>query len=252
MSVIGATLVRVTDVSDFDEYVADADQARDQGTFTEFVTSPSVQLADLSALGAGPACDGPRTRLYAGPSGSLSTSPGGAPLGHVGDELAALDTRFDAINAGSPHPCAVGLGDRVPEDVRTKALAERPWLGRYLAAIDAVRELRARGVDEVRVSGFGHRLWAASAEVARPADATDPTVPLLLWTDETAYVHCRAPGRTFQLDLAAGILAEALLVNGSVEEANRYADHAQLVQVERFFADAGIRLTASEAWGTPR
>lgn len=249
MSVIGATLIRVTEEADFEAFLADADQARADGDFAAFVTDPAVQLADVSALGAGPAGDGPATRLYVGQEGELSTSPGGSVLGSLGDAFASVVAAWDRANAVSAHPCAVALGATVPEDVRAAALTERPWLGRYLAALVAVRELRARGLDGIRVSGFGGRLGPASAGPSGAADADDSALPLLLWTDEAAYVHSPTAGRTFQVGLEAGALVETLLVCGSLDAAARHADRDRLGTVETFFADAGVPLRTPELLG---
>lgn len=255
MSVIGATLVRVTEEADFEAFLADADRARAEGEFAAFATDPAVQLADVSALGAGPASDGPATRLYVGEEGGLSTSPWGRRLGVLGDGFASVVAAWDRANAETAHPCAVALGDTVPEDVRTAALTERPWLGRYLAALAAVRELRARGLDGVRVSGFGGRLApdpAGTSGAAGPsgaADADDAGLPLLLWTDEAAYVHAPGAGRTFRVGLQAGVLAETLLVCGSLDAAAEHADRDRLREVEAFFAEAGVELRSAGLLG---
>lgn len=241
MSVIGATLVRVVEEADFAAYLADADRARTTGVFPDFATSPAVQLADPSALGGQAGDDGPRTRLYARADGVLSTSPWAAPLGTLGDSLDRLDAEWSRLNAASPRPCAVALGAAVPEAVRTAALDERPWLGRYLAAVDALRELKARGIADAKVSGFGHRLSSAPDGPGDARDVVDADVPLLLWTESAAYLHVPGPGRVFQLSHTAGALAEALLACGSVDAAAEHADRAGLLQVDRFLTDAGVR-----------
>ncbi|TYB57202.1 hypothetical protein FXF51_40970 [Nonomuraea sp. PA05] len=192
---------------------------------------------------AGPGHDGPRLRLYAGPDGELSTSPTGLPLGKVGDDLATLTATWHRVNAGSDHPCAVCLGAAVPEERRAAELAARPWLGRYLAALAAIRDLTLRGASGVRVSGFGGRLATALEQIAAPADLTRPDVPLLLWTDDAAYVHQPWPARTFEVEHRAGELAEALLACGSMEAAAEHADPAGLRTVAEYFAGAGVRLT---------
>ncbi|WP_405979356.1 daptide biosynthesis RiPP recognition protein [Streptomyces sp. NBC_00158] len=235
MSVVGPTLIRVADDMDLDAYLADADQARQTGAFPDFLTNPVIQLADLPALGAGPAGDGPRRRLYADQDGRLSTTPGGTPLGFLGeDTLEQLDTRWLLDTAAA---------DGGPA-------AERPWLGRYLTAVSAIRDLRARGLAaDVRVSGFGGRLNAAAASVPAEtaADTADARLPLLLWSGEDAFVHDPASGRTFGLDPVAAGLAEVLLVAGSVEAGASYADRAGLEQVAAWFEDAGVTLrTAAE------
>ncbi|MCX5376690.1 daptide biosynthesis RiPP recognition protein [Streptomyces sp. NBC_00091] len=232
MSVVGPTLIRVADEMDQSAYLADADQARQAGDFPDFLTNPVIQLADLPALGAGTAGDGPRRRLYADQDGVLSTAPGGARIGVLGeDTLEQVETRWLLSQA------AAGQGPA----------AERPWLGRYLAAVGAVRDLRARGLADVKVSGFGGRLGAAAASVPadEAMDTTDALLPLLLWSGESAFVHDPASGRTFGLDPVAAALAEVLLVAGSVAAGSVYADRAGLEQVAAYFADAGITLCAA-------
>ncbi|MFE7839144.1 daptide biosynthesis RiPP recognition protein [Streptomyces sp. NPDC057474] len=254
MSVIGATLVRIVEQADFEAYLDDADRARAEGTFQSFVISPAVQLADIAALGGSSPADGPRTRLYAHADGSLSVSPWGARLGTLGDGLARLDAEWHRLGRDGAHPCALALGRAVPETLGAAAAAERPWLGRYLAAVDALRELQARGIAEARVSGFGGRL-APALDGMGDADAHDAVgtdVPLLLWTQDEAYVHIVDGKRTFKVDHTAGAVIEALLVCGSVEAADAYADRAALLRVERFFRHTGVALGGDALVGAGR
>ncbi|MFI1045616.1 daptide biosynthesis RiPP recognition protein [Streptomyces griseoruber] len=244
MSVVGPTLVRVADATDFESYLLDADRAHDQGTFADFLTNPAIQLADLPALGAGQDGDGPGLRLYVGPSGQVSTSPGGSPLGKAGDGFGGLVRAWERSNAESGRPCGVCLGAVVPEETRVAALAERPWLGRYLAAVHALRDLRARGILGTGVSGFGERLVTGLAEHPEPADARDPDLLLLLRAGEDVYAHAPRQGRTFRLSRTVAETAESLLVCGSVDAAARYAERARLEAVLRQFADTGLALLA--------
>jgi hypothetical protein len=246
MSVIGPTLIRITEPADFEAFLADADAAHDKGEFPGYVIEPAVRLADLSALGAGSGADGPRTRLHVSGEGQVSTAPGGIPLGTLDSGLDALHAEWQRVNSAAAHPCAVSLSAVVPDEERSAALAARPWLGRYLAALDALRELRSRGVASLAVSGFGGRLDASLTAVEQPADHAGTELPLLLWAQETAYVHLPAGGRFFQLDARAARVAEALLVHGDFEAAARHTDPDALRQVITFFATAGVRLTASE------
>ncbi|WP_327744307.1 hypothetical protein OHO28_25065 [Streptomyces europaeiscabiei] len=241
MSVAGPTLVRIADDTDFDVFLADADRALLDGTFPDFLTHPAIQLADLPGLGADrtPAA-GPRYRLYVDADGAVSTTPGGTRLGTAGDGPELLDAQWQRLNSGARTTCAVCLGTAVDHDLRRTELAARPWLGRYLAALAAIRALRARGVDgSIRVSGFGGRITDALAAGAG-ADLRDADAPLLLWTDQDVYVHAPAPGRTFSVERAAATPVEALLACGSAEAAAEFADPDHTVRIERFLARAGV------------
>ncbi|CAL9305341.1 daptide biosynthesis RiPP recognition protein [Streptomyces rochei] len=242
MSVVGPTLIRVADGTDFEIYLRDADRARHEGVFAEFLTNPVIQLADLPALGAGPQGDGPVLRLHVGRSGELSTSSGGRRLGTVGDSLNHVAAEWARVNSESAQPCAVCLGGSLPEPTRASEVAERPWLGRYLAALHGIRDLRARGLNITGVSGFGGRLVPALSELPNATDAVAPTLPLLLWTDDSVYVHSAPHGRSFQLDRVVAEMAEALLVCGSVDAATAFADRENLEQVRALFDRAGIQL----------
>lgn len=246
MSVIAPTLVRIVVEDDFTAFLADADAARETGAFPEFLVSAPVQLADLPGLGGDHRRDGPALRLFVAGSGDVSTSPSGQPLGTLEDGFAHLTARWDKLNEQTARPCGVCLGAVVDDQVRVAALASRPWLGRYLGAVAGMRELQARGVAGGQVSGFGARLNGALAELADPADADDADLPLLLWSGERAYV-CQPGGRTFQLNLQLGRLAEVLLATGSLERAAQHADADQLAAVAGQFANAGVPLLASGA-----
>jgi hypothetical protein len=241
LSVIGATLVRITGDGDLEAFLADADRAMAEGLFPPFVTDPAVQLADVAALGGPWREDGPRVRLYVGPAGEMSVSPGGLRLGSLGEPHAELQRRWEGTNTASAAPCAVALGATLDDDAaRSRALLDRPWLGRYLHAVDALRELGARGeATGLQVSGFGCRLRPEVAAVERPADLDAPgaDLPVLLWNADAAYLHRR--GRTFRLDAAAAPLIELLLVLGRAH-ARALAPDRDLSTVEAHLAGLGM------------
>ncbi|MEU1086746.1 daptide biosynthesis RiPP recognition protein [Streptomyces sp. NPDC005576] len=263
MSLLGTTLVRVAGETDYEAFLADADRARLEGEFAAFVVSPAVQLADLPALGSGETGDGPGTRLWVAADGTVSVSPQGAPLGAVGDPVAALEERWAALTAEDTTGAAVSLAAAVPEAVRTRAAATRPWLARYVAALDVLRDLQVHGVTDVRVSGFGGRLVPSLESVETPHDAEDPRAPFLAWTPEAAYVRVPGHDRTFRLGRPAAAVAERLLVHGSsgaaLEHARAEAGEdapapltgATVAKVVAFFAERGIPLVQEAPQGTP-
>ncbi len=246
MSLIGPTLIRIIEPDDFSTFVADADRAVDEGTFASFAVHPAVQFAEQPALGAGAEGDGTRLRLHLSASGEWSTSATGVPLGALGEPWGHLQEAWERRNASTDIPCAVCLGRVVPEAERVAALRDRPWLGYYLSALAARRDLAARRLDDARVSGFGGRLSPPLAE--RRTVAIDRgrvpgrSSPVLAWTDDLAFLHLPDAARTFQINRDAAAVVEALLVCGSVEAACEYASREHLVAAREHLAGNGVRL----------
>lgn len=245
LSLIGTTLVRIVDESDFATFLEDADRARETGEFADFATHPLVRICDITSLGSPALEAGPALRIYVDAAGEISTSPGGATLGEVGLGLDELAGAWKSGNADSDQTCAVSLARAVPEETRAAELRSRPWLGGYHTAISGLRDLRGRNLAElksVRVSGFGGRLSPELADVASYESARSDA-PALLWTDDAAFLHDWASEKTFQLGHGAGRLAERLLVLGSVDAASD-GDADQLRTVADFFSKSGVRLAA--------
>lgn len=247
LSLIGATLIKVVDEGDFSAFLDDADAAFSDGVFLDFATHPLVRLCDVGALGGRAPEDGPRLRLYVDAAGQVSTSTSGAVLGRLGDDLATLQAAWDGINGTSVRPCAVSLARVLPEDVRVAALLGRPWLPRYHGALAALRSLRARDladVRDVRVSGFGGRRVPELADVREPWDLGQDDAPVLLWTEDCAYLYAVASERLFQLSTATGAQVERLLVTGALPSAGTAAEADQLSRLRDHFHHAGLRLCA--------
>ena len=239
LSVLGPTIVRISDAEDLETFLADADRARDHGVFPDFLTAPAVRPADVPALGAAVEGDGPRMRLHVGQDGAVSTSPGGLPLGRAGDSLAQLEDAWRRANRASAVPCGVCLARVVPEQVRAELVGGRPSLARYLAVLDVLRTLTVNEIGGLRISGFGGRLGDLP-DGADGADLGDPTLPVLAWNDDRAFVVDR--GRVFGVDATAARVAECLLALGSVEAAGRLLPGAQVARVAEFFAAHGVAL----------
>lgn len=246
LSLIGATLVRVVDDQDLATFIEDADRARETGDFPEFLTHHLVRLCDAPALGASRADDGPSLRIFVDDEGGISTSPSGLRLGEVGDSLVQLEKDWQNINGrDTDNSCSVCLGAVVDNAARMSALAARPWLARYHAAISGLQHLRGRdiGLDgEVCVSGFGGRLDRALTEVAEPMDERGATAPVLMWVGDDVYLHDARSDRSFRLDRTTGAMAERLLVHGSVEAAATTDSREALTRVASYFERSGVSL----------
>jgi hypothetical protein len=244
MALLGPTLVYVTSDADFDLYLADADGARRDGIFPEFALAGAVHVANLPGLGAGADADGPHRRLYVGADGDVSTAPTGARLAHI-DALTPpssrreLSTAWRARNEASMAPCAVCVGAVVDEAHRGPEIAARPWLRRYLEAIDVLRLLRVRNIHDLRVSGFGFRLNADLDDLAQ-GRLDRPGAPLLAWNDEAGYVCDIGSGRSFQFSRRAIRSAEALLGLGADLSDERITDPEGARVVAEFLDRAGL------------
>jgi len=245
LSLIGATLVRVVDDQDLGCFLEDADRARESGDFPVFLTHHLVSLCDAPGLGASRTHDGPALRIYVDEQGGISTSPSGLRLGEVGDSLAQLDKEWRHLNGDDEPSCNVCLGAVVDNTTRATAMAQRPWLARYHGAISGLQHMRGRdiGLDgEVRVSGFGGRLDPDLEGISDAADERDAAAPVLMWITDDVYLHDAATDRSFRLDRATGVLAERVLVHGSVEAAAASGHRDNLKKVASYFERAGVPL----------
>ncbi|HEY8979819.1 MAG TPA: daptide biosynthesis RiPP recognition protein [Streptomyces sp.] len=220
LALLGPTAVRVSDQEDVEAFLADADAALEQGVWSDVMTNPAVQLADVAVLGGHAPLDGPRLRLYVGRDHQMRLSPLGAALGTAGDAL--------------PDGGEVRLGaERLPGSRSSvAAVRERPWLGRYHAVLRALQAARARGHDDAQVSGFGVRFGGDLPLGPDAPDLRDALAPVLLRSGETFLVHVPATGADFQTDGDTVRELERALVTpeAAAEQALRF--------VERFTASA--------------
>lgn len=177
-------VLRVGDDHDLSAFLRDADRAMDTGLFADHLLRPDTLVGDLSSLGADFSAAGPDHRLWVAADGQVSTSRSGADLGRIEESPATVTARWRARNDGGTRPCAVGLAKVLDEVERTEALADRPWLSRYHAAVRSMRRLRSRGFLPVAASGFGRRLDRRVAAVQPGPVVDDAGAPLLLVTRE--------------------------------------------------------------------
>jgi hypothetical protein len=239
LAVAGPTIVRIDSEQDYAGFLQDADLARDKGVFVEQLLHSGVFLADQCALGTTHPCIG-SARLHVSESGEIRTAPGGRALGTVdsdpNDVLRAADTP-----AGTGDVC---LNAAVDAQTMDAARAPRPWLSRYLRAIDVLRGLRVNGLSGYRVSGFGGRLSATL-----PSELTEHTdAPLLLWNDDERLICDSAGERVFRLGSDAAKIVELLLITSSAEGARDLA--ATRLGLDRDTACAAIDVITAEFTGT--
>lgn len=203
------TALIVSDDDDFSAYLRDADEAFGHGRFANHVTHPAAVVANLASLGGRADAAGPQHRMYLDDDGVIRTSPTGCGLGVAQDGVTALQLRWQRSNAGSARPDAAGTADAIDDDDRVTALAERPWIGRYVAILSALRQSRLGGRNARAVSGFGRRL-TNGLPLGGVIDAVD--APVLAQFGSTFKALDAASGRSVALDADQVRALESALV----------------------------------------
>ncbi|MFE0022986.1 daptide biosynthesis RiPP recognition protein [Amycolatopsis sp. NPDC059021] len=200
-AVAGPTVVRVTGPHDFEVFGEDAELARREGVFAEQLVHPSVVLADQCALGL-PRPTERLDRVHVTESGEFRAGPSGPVIGSID----APPRTWDSLDSQGKKALSAVLD----ATLTSEAHAARPWLARYLTALDALRSLRRGDTRSYRVSGFGARL-VDSLPLDRPEDST---APLLLWAEDRTLLYQPGDGRWFEVGQDAARLVELLSVSG--------------------------------------
>ncbi|MFF3110445.1 daptide biosynthesis RiPP recognition protein [Kitasatospora sp. NPDC057904] len=218
LSIAGPTVVRITGEADHAAFLADADRAAHGGVWAAALGHSSVHPADIGALAA-PARRPGTGRLYVTTDGTVRTGIGGSDLARVEDGAEAVAM---ALAAHGGDPTLDGVLER---SVLLAGAASRPWLGRYLRALDVRRRLAGRFGGEPTVSGFGVRLTPGLPTA--PVEAVD--APLITEHDGTCYAGPADGSRLFRLGRDSARLLEVFAVLDEAEQAA--AEAARLFQV---------------------
>ncbi len=251
------TFVRINNEDDFYTFLEHADHAHQHGAFLPALLHPMVRLADLCALGGAHTCGGPSQRLFVRATGQASTTPWGMPLGSVTDGLASLTATWSAFRRPSGSGCPGCLSQAVPAPLLRIAHQQRPWLSRYLQALDALRTAAERGLSPLKVSGFPHRLTAGADDYLPALDLmpAGAEMPLLLFSADVAVLHDTHSHQQFELGTGTARLIELLMIHGDSDAAvyaatqhlglERHAAHAALAQVRAGLVGFGIQLSTA-------
>jgi len=224
LPIAGPAIVRVCSDDDYTAFLDDADIACRSGVFPEHLTHPLVQLGDVCALGSSVPCAAPKLRrLYINELGEVRSAPGGIALGAVtSKDPQAWSARANDLLTTGVDPCLAGVvsGERLRE-----SRSSRPWLARYLWALEARRQLAGRGVRNVKVSGFGGRIVDGLESLGIPVDAgaESPAAPVLLTAGDDSYVFVPAGARLFKVGADAARLVEIASLAPSPDVARRGA-----------------------------
>ena len=233
----GPTILRACSDIDVAAFYRDADTARSAGKFPAALLHPQSLLGDMPSLGFRPGSP-EVSHIYVAGSGEVLTSPSGIPLGILGDS----DRRWSRSWVSGI--TEVGLRPEV---------ADRPWISHYMLAADALRHAAVRGLQDMRVSGFGGHLVPA-------LDGTEVRVPgqssLLLFNSSVAHLHDGATSKTYRLGSDAAKFVDVMLAIGSdAAEAARILGCPESVaeesirQIENSFNAKGIRFGSVHAAG---
>ncbi|MEV7024528.1 daptide biosynthesis RiPP recognition protein [Kitasatospora sp. NPDC093558] len=197
LSIAGPTVVRIACAEDHAAFLADADRAAYDGVWAAALAHIAVQLADVGTLAA-PDRSPDAGRLYVTADGMVRTGVGGSDLARVEDGADAVAAAL-AAQGGDP-----ALDAAVERSALLTGAALRPWLGRYLQAV----EVRRRLGGDTAVSGFGMRFTPGLPTA--PVD--DPTAPILIEHAGTAYAVGLDGSRLFRLERDAARLLEVYAV----------------------------------------
>ena len=206
LSVVGPTVVRLTNDDDARDLLKDVAAAERTGEFPEALLHSLVELGDRCAVVGGAGCGAAHlNRLYVGRDERVRTSPFGRELGQVGDPGACLRGAARAHGC----PCVEGeVAERVAEGGAGRMRA-------FVAALDAVRTLSVREQAAWRVSGYGFRLLDGGGDAAAA-----PRSDLLVLTDGTGYVlYHAAARRAFRIGREGAEATEAILASPDADGA---------------------------------
>ncbi|WP_353888700.1 daptide biosynthesis RiPP recognition protein [uncultured Microbacterium sp.] len=206
LSIVARTVLRQRSAEGVAALLSDADTARDYGIFVDQLLSRAVLLESRMSFTPTPAAAGSVVRVHVTADGEYRDGPDGLLLGRVGDERAEIEAAAVA-GAGRGRSFARIVDRRVLE----ADLDDRPWLGRYLAALDLLRE-RHGGPGRPTVSGFGGHLVRALDESAAFPIVVSADAPFLVTGEGDEYLVLDPVGhRRLRLGLEAARAAECLI-----------------------------------------
>jgi hypothetical protein len=206
LPIVAPTVLRQRSAEGLAAFLSDADTARDHGIFVDQLLSRAVLLESRTSFIPAAAAGGGLIRVHVTAEGEYRDGPDGLLLGHVGDERADIEATAVA-SAGRGRSFARIVDRRVLE----ADLDDRPWLGRYLAALDLLRE-SSGGPGRPTISGFGGHLVRALDESAAFPIVVSSEAPFLVTDDsEECLVIDPAGPQRLRLGLDAARAAECLI-----------------------------------------
>ncbi len=200
ISLMGVTVVRITTSEDWQAFFDDAEEARRSGHFVWQLTEVNAVFAERGLLDGGQSVGSPLARLHIASDGTVLSGPYGSTVGKAGDSLADIRTRCLALE---PESALASVCDA--EAVRD-SLGARPWIPRYLAALDAWKFIPRDDRSKATIVGFGASVYGASPT----DDLPSPRAPFIIHSDGQYTLLDTASGRTFRVGPDAAAIIEAL------------------------------------------
>ena len=247
LSIVGLTIVRQGSAAGLAAFLSDADTARESGFFVDQLLSGLVLLDSRTSFVRADEDEADLVRVHVTASGEYRDGPDGLLLGSVGDERADVEATA-AESSGRGRAFARIVDPRVLE----ADLDDRPWLARYVAALDLLRQWNG-ALTRPAISGFGGHLVRALDEGAAAAVASE--APFLVTGDGVEYILVDPVSlRRFRLGVDAARAAECLMATGdeaaasvmlATELGRRTGEAAEMLRdVQGRFAQAGLDLVS--------
>lgn len=249
ISIVGLTVVRQGSAAGIEAFLADADSARESGVFIDQLCSSAVLLDSRASFAEGSAVDGGLVRVHVTAAGEYRDGADGLRLGAVGDSRSAIE------QAAAAHGRRGRAFARIVDGETFEAAVDaRPWLGRYVAALELLRDTDGGGISP-SISGFGGHLVAALDDERDPLGILSAEAPFLLTGHDDEFILVdRSSRRRFRLGVDAARGAECLIATGDEGAAAallsdelgrpRHEAGAVIRALRSRFTDAGLDLTA--------
>lgn len=200
VTLIGVTVVRITTDEDWQAFFDDAEEARRSGHFVRQLTEVNAVLAERGLLNSDQSIDSSIARLHITSDGTVLSGPYGRHIGRAGDSLSDIHKRYAALEPESAVAavCDVGLVH--------ESLAARPWIRRYLAALDAWKFIPRDDRPNATLVGFGTSVYGATPTGNLPS----PRAPFIIQRAGEHILLDIMSGRTFRVGPDAAAIIEAL------------------------------------------
>lgn len=199
----GSQLFRISTEADLECLEKAAKEAVETGAFKTALTSPGAVLANETSLGLWDGYGKASDRLWVAVDGSIRISPESLPLGTIDNLYSEIIDAYDNAQTDVPG-CSVAINSVVTEDRRRELFKRCPWLPKYISASGMWKALLTRGIEPLRMSGFGPNV----SELERMSIMGFKCC--IAWTSHAAYIGTGALGKIVKVSPQIGRLLEAI------------------------------------------